>query len=328
MIGSLFSGIGGLELGLEWAGLGPVAWQVEQKEWCRNVLARHWPDAIRFDDVRAVGAHNLPHVDVLCGGFPCQDLSYAGKGAGLAGARSGLWFEYARIARELRPSLVIVENVAALRARGLGVVLGDLAALGYDAIWTSVRAADVGAPHRRERLFIVGYTASNGRGSWWPRRSSADGSGEPECPFRERVGLADSDAMRELQPQGALCNERGRAGNGGELANAHVEGLEGRRLQGCERRSERATRSRRSRRAAEGSAQPSVGRGADGIPAWVDRWPAGRGQAQHDWEPPRVVEHASQRRQRLEALGNAVVPQVAYVIGLVARSLMEEPSRG
>ena len=158
-MGSLFSGVGGLDLGLEWAGLGPVKWQVEKDGYARRVLARHWPEAERFDDVRTVGAHNLKSVDLICGGFPCQDLSYAGKGAGLAGAQSGLWTEFDRIIGELRPRYVVIENVPALAARGLATVLRDLAAYGYDAVWFPIRAADVGAPHRRERLFIVAYSS-------------------------------------------------------------------------------------------------------------------------------------------------------------------------
>lgn len=161
-IGSLFSGIGGLELGLECAlrdgGFDvETTWQCEQDPWCRGILARHWPSAVRYDDVRGVGAGNAPRVDVLCGGFPCQDVSYAGKGAGLAGERSGLWYEFARIVRELRPRIVVVENVAALASRGLDTVLGSLSEAGYDAVWFDVRASDVGAPHRRERLFIVAW---------------------------------------------------------------------------------------------------------------------------------------------------------------------------
>src|SRR5690606_28720166 len=105
---------------------------------------RHWPDARRFDDVRTVGAHNLAPVDLICGGFPCQDISVAGKGAGLDGERSGLWVEFARIVRELRPRFVVVENVPALLARGFGRVLGDLAACGYDAEWDCIPAAAVG----------------------------------------------------------------------------------------------------------------------------------------------------------------------------------------
>jgi site-specific DNA-cytosine methylase len=94
---------------------------------------------------------------VLSGGFPCQDISYAGKGEGIDGERSGLWSEYARIIRELRPRYVVVENVAALLGRGMERVLGDLAAIGYDAEWQSIRASDVGAPHRRERIWIVAH---------------------------------------------------------------------------------------------------------------------------------------------------------------------------
>lgn len=169
-IGSLFSGVGGLELGLECAlrdgGFDvETAWQCEQDEWCRGILARHWPSAVRYDDVRGVGASNAPRVDVLCGGFPCQDVSYAGKGAGLAGERSGLWYEFARIVRELRPRIVVVENVAALASRGLDTVLGDLSDAGYDAVWLDVRASDVGAPHRRERLFIVAWNVGDSAGS-------------------------------------------------------------------------------------------------------------------------------------------------------------------
>jgi DNA (cytosine-5)-methyltransferase 1 len=156
-IGSLFSGVGGLDLGLEWAGVGETVFQVEKDEYARSVLARHWPNAQRFDDIRTVGERNLPRVDVLCGGFPCQDISFAGKGAGLAGARSGLWFEYARIIRELQPSYIVVENVAALRTRGLDVVTSEISALGYDMWWDCIPASAIGAPQQRDRLFIIAW---------------------------------------------------------------------------------------------------------------------------------------------------------------------------
>lgn len=157
-IGSLFSGIGGLELGLERAGLGPVVWQVEKDPYCRAVLAKHWPVATRYEDVKDVGRANLAPVDVICGGFPCQDISGAGRRAGVVpGTRSGLWFEYARIVGELRPRYIVVENVSALLVRGIDVVLGCLAELGYDAEWSSLTACAVGAPHARERVFLVAY---------------------------------------------------------------------------------------------------------------------------------------------------------------------------
>lgn len=158
-IGSLFSGIGGLELGLEWAGVGHTVWQVEKDAWCRGVLAKHWPNVKRYNDVRTVGRDTLEWVDVICGGFPCQDISVAGKGAGIEGARSGLWREYARIIGEIRPSVVIIENVAALVTRGLDVVVADLGAAGYRVDARIIAAADVGAPHMRERLFVVGVLA-------------------------------------------------------------------------------------------------------------------------------------------------------------------------
>lgn len=155
-IGSLFSGIGGLELGLEWAGLGPVVFQCEIDPLCRTVLAKHWPYATRFNDVRSVD-ESSPRVDILCGGFPCQDISDAGTKRGLAGTRSGLWTEFARVVRVLRPRFVVVENVTALAGRGLDVVLGDLAACRFDAVWFPLRASGVGAAHERERLFVVAY---------------------------------------------------------------------------------------------------------------------------------------------------------------------------
>jgi len=155
-IGSLFAGIGGFELGLQQGIPGSrVAWQVEIDPWCRGILAHHWPDAVRHDDVRTVGAHNLAPVDVLCGGFPCQDISKAGAGAGLAGARSGLWFEMLRIITELRPAYVVAENVAALRSRGLPVVLDGLREAGYSATWGIIAASDLGAPHQRRRMWIL-----------------------------------------------------------------------------------------------------------------------------------------------------------------------------
>lgn len=155
--GSLFAGIGGLDLGLERAGH-QCAWQVEIDPFCRKVLAKHWPDVPRYEDVRDVGSENLEPVDLICGGFPCQDISVAGGGAGLDGERSGLWDEYRRIIGEMGPAFVLVENSPALTVRGLGAILGTLSDLGYDAEWSTVSACSVGATHLRRRLFIVAHT--------------------------------------------------------------------------------------------------------------------------------------------------------------------------
>ena len=184
-VGSLFSGVGGLDLGLERAGMS-VRFQVEIDPYCRRVLAKHWPNVERFDDVRLVGAHNLARVDVVCGGFPCQDISNAGRRAGIDGARSGLWSEFARIIRELRPRLVLVENVAALLVRGIDRVLGDLAESGYDAEWDCIPACAFGAPHSRERLFLVANTDAIGRRSWRNRVSDAPRCGHWETTKNQR----------------------------------------------------------------------------------------------------------------------------------------------
>ena len=122
------------------------------------MLAKQWPDATRFADIRDCGIHNLEPVEIICGGFPCQDISQAGKQAGLDGERSSLWWQMRRIVGELRPRYVIVENVPNLFIRGFDRVLGSLSEIGYDAEWGVISANDVGAPHLRQRLWIVAYT--------------------------------------------------------------------------------------------------------------------------------------------------------------------------
>ncbi len=158
--GSLFSGIGGIELGLEWAGGFETAWQVEINPFCQKVLAKHWPNVPCHADVREVGAHNLGKVDIISGGFPCQDISVAGKQAGLAGKRSGLWFEYARIVRELEPRWVLIENVAALKTHGADQVLSDMEQANYTCWPLVVGAWSVGATHRRNRTWILCHSNS------------------------------------------------------------------------------------------------------------------------------------------------------------------------
>lgn len=214
-IGSLFAGIGGLELGLEWAGLGPTLWQVEKDPKCRQVLARHWPEALRYDDVCQVGAATLAPVDLLCGGFPCQDVSAAGRRAGLSGARSGLWNEFARIVGELRPRWVVIENVRSGARNWVDAVRRDLEWLGYDSLPIPISASDVGAPHARARVFIVAATAHphhqelaspaerkgrTARESAAARASAADPDGQgqprPGRRAREEGGRWSCDARR------------------------------------------------------------------------------------------------------------------------------------
>jgi DNA (cytosine-5)-methyltransferase 1 len=158
-IGSLFSGIGGIEIGLERTRQFKTIWQCEIAEYPSAVLAEKFPGVPNYGDITKVRWEDVKRPDVICGGFPCQDISIAGKGAGIIkGERSKLWSEYARAIRTLRPRYALIENVPELANRGLWLVLADLAEMGYDAEWKIISAAEVGAPHKRERLFIIAHT--------------------------------------------------------------------------------------------------------------------------------------------------------------------------
>lgn len=240
--GSLFAGIGGLDLGLERAGM-ECKWQVEIDEYGQRVLAKHWPDVRRHDDIHTWPTEDAEHVDLICGGFPCQDISYAGKGAGLDGERSGLFYELIRVVREMEPQYVLLENVAALLTRGLDSVLGTLASIGYDAEWHCIQAADVGAPHIRDRVFVLAHATSVRK-----RSGTRRGCNEGRCVLMESTGSRGdvddcgptlADASRQLLDRSGVGTEQtGR----GELANSDWWAVE-----------------------------PAVGRVADGVPARVDR---------------------------------------------------------
>lgn len=324
-IGSLFAGIGGLELGLE-AGLAATGWeaetvwQVEQNEYCRAVLARHWPGAVRYDDVRDIGISSVPPVDLLCGGFPCQDLSVAGKGAGLEGAKSGLFWEMARIVCEIQPRLWIMENVPAITFRGLGDVLGEVARLGYSARWGVLSAEDVGAPHLRRRWFCVawrpgevGHSESVHSYAGGDHRTEGPGQvsefGSPDRPAEvahsdSRIGSIRRDATR-------VGRDREPVEGDGPRAATPLPGV-GRN---AARVPARVYGHKRGR---------SAGTGTPPVPARVygHKWPAPPGpQLPH--EPPRTRERQPGDMQRLKALGNCVVPQQSAVIGeWVGRALL------
>lgn len=187
----LFSGIGGFSLGLERTGGFETVAFCEIEEFPRRVLHKHWPDVPCYRDVRELTAAKLAAdgiaVDCICGGFPCQDISLAGNGEGLAGKRSGLWFEYARLIGEIRPRFVLVENVAELLDRGMGVVLGSLASLGYGAWWDCIPASAVGADHERDRVWII---ATNDNQARLPRGMQAGADGPNARDIAARIGPA------------------------------------------------------------------------------------------------------------------------------------------
>jgi len=231
----LFSGIGGFALGAEWAGLHfDKHYFSEVDDYAIRVYRKRFPNAIPLGDICKIDGHALvadaesANVEtgenqrrresvqpgrssgrefIIAGGFPCQDISVAGKGAGLDGTRSGLWFEYARLIGEIRPRYAIMENVGALTHRGLDRVLGSLAEIGYDAEWQDIRASDVGAPHRRERIWIVAYPNSMREpGSSEPREQlERPAQSERSCSngMEARSNVANADGAR-LEEHGML----------------------------------------------------------------------------------------------------------------------------
>ena len=304
-VGSLFSGVGGLDLGLERAGM-EVRWQCEIDPYCRKVLAKHWPAIPCYDDVR-----NLPDdiepVDLICGGYPCQPFSLAGARRGEDDARH-LWPAFRDTIGVLRPRFALLENVPGHLSLGFGSVLGDLASLGYDTEWTCIPAAAVGAPHLRWRLFVVAYPESYPGGIF--HRDDADndthahGDGEPGQPIDAFSGprfmVPDADSQQLRVRAGSVPSPSG-----------PVEG-------GAQERQRVRTHAGDARQAlpdtagtglpdVQGSstvAQLAGGRTADGAGWW-------------DVEPDvgRVADGVPSRVDRLRSLGNAVVPQVAEFIG-------------
>ena len=216
----------------------------EIDKFCRKVLAHHWPSIPIYEDIKLLTAQRLNddgiNIDVICGGFPCQDISTAGKGEGLKGERSGLWREYARLIGEIRPRYVIVENVAALLFRGLSDVLGDLASLGYDAEWHCIPASYIGAPHRRDRIWIIAYR-------------NFDNQSESIISFDDEASKVQGDASYSDSERLQRGEEAGDDGKDWTKSrNQFITGCRG-----------------VSRSAWE--IEPDVGRVADGVPARMDR---------------------------------------------------------
>ena len=277
-VGSLFSGIGGLDLGLERAGM-TVAWQSEIDPYACRVLAKHWPDVPNLGDITTIEWSEVEPVDVICGGYPCQPFSLAGVRRGESDPRH-LWPHFAKAIRVLRPRWALLENVPGHLSLGFGQVLGDLAELGFDADWDCIPAAAVGAPHLRYRVFVVAH---------------ANGESEPgvavDALEGPRVMVPDANG-HELRQQPV------RVGRGSGASVVAVDGEErdvadADRQGPGERCAEQGGRRLTLECARRWTPEPDVGRVAHGVPHRVDR---------------------------LRALGNAVVPQVAEYVG---RRIME-----
>jgi DNA (cytosine-5)-methyltransferase 1 len=267
-VGSLFSGIGGLDLGLERAGM-EIRWNCEIDQYCCRILQKWWPDVPNLGDVTAVDWSTVERVDLICGGYPCQPFSYAGKRGGADDPRH-LWPHFASALRHLRPRFAILENVPGHLSLGFGRVLGDLAELGFDAEWDCIPAAAVGAPHLRYRVFVVAY-ASGAR-----RREDAGGASGHE-----------GQNARGPEADDHVADGDGEGGRAWDVAAA--DGAVGDTVSPS----------------SDPHPPPSGSRCAAGEPGWWDVEP----------DVGRVADGVPSRVDRLRALGNAVVPQVAQLIG-------------
>lgn len=302
----LFHGIGGFALGAYWAGMKFEHHYCSDIEpWCQELYAKRFPDSIQLGDITKIDTSKLPAGDwIITGGFPCQDISIAGKGAGIHGERSGLWFEYWRIINDLRPRFAIMENVGMLVHRGLREVLGSLAEIGYDAEWQDIRASDVGAPHKRERIWIVAYRSDAGitRREWIAGNGAINGD-RGNAGRGRRIG----NAWRENVPNPSLQLPHGsgeaRRGwgeftDGGEISHSSIPRLEGEITTG-------EFRGRQPGLLAKcdwWSTEPAIRGMADGLPAEL-----------HGYEG-RLASKSHQRVDRLRGLGNAIVPQIAELL--------------
>jgi DNA (cytosine-5)-methyltransferase 1 len=277
-VGSLFAGIGGIDLGLERTGHFKTHWFCERDPYCQRVLAKHWPDVPVCEDVANIGA-DTPAVDVIAAGFPCQPVSHAGRRKAQDDDR-WLWPHLERCISVLRPRGVLLENVPGLLTAGFDDVIGGLAACGYDAEWDCIPAAAVGAPHLRDRVFIIAAAMADA-----PQLQRHGGDDNPgECSQSQPVPESRDGGWPSPMANAAGI---GRPGPGQPIhpsdSAAHPHGEAGQPEHG--------------RKSQVWAAEPNVGRVADGVPKRVDR---------------------------LRALGNAVVPQVAEYVGRQMLRMMGE----
>jgi DNA (cytosine-5)-methyltransferase 1 len=347
---SLFSGIGGLDLAAEMAGFKTVG-QVEIDDYCNRVLEHHWPDVPRWRDVKDVTAESFERrtgikpgaLAVLSGGFPCQPVSCAGKRKGDTDER-WLWDEMLRVICEIRPRWVVAENVRGLLSaqaisdgrKLFGRILRDLAQSGYRVGWLCYGAGDVGAPHRRERVFIVAHSeqsrtgdndqeaCNEARGACETGRKGVRQGNRQACTGG--AGTTGQDVAYTPQhlfnrPRQTRETGRGEFADGG-MGNPGSCGRSGepRREAGPEP-ADGYSQTKEVWSRGQGTAFAGIGNSLDGLPAGLagHRWPAGPGP-QHPWEPPRIAARVKDGVAKLKALGNAVVPAQAYPI---FRAIME-----
>lgn len=332
-IGSLFSGIGGLELGLERTGRFKTIWQCEIEPYPSAVLKKNFPGVPNLGDITKIKWSHVEKPDMLCGGFPCQDISVAGKRKGIEnGKRSGLWKEFSKAIRALRPKYVLIENVPNIVNLGLDIVLADLAKTGYDADWCCLSAAEVGACHKRERLFVFAHANAGCQSKNKIRAGREKSGGGLDAPDLARY-RGGKDAI-----EWSISNTAFRCADGTETAeksktpNAIMFGCRGgdtNELGDAESAPEIQRRTVQID-VADTKRQRVHGFGSGPIPQFPEfSWCKNVKRIEDLRNQPNIPEplirresHGLSRRldnytenERIKALGNAVVPQVAETIG-------------
>lgn len=316
-VGSLFSGIGGFDLGLEWAGM-EVVWQVENDPFCLKVLNKHWPEVPKYGDIKELNAENLAKVDVIAGGFPCQSFSTAGKRRGTDDDRY-LWPEMLRIIQELRPTWVIGENVTGIVRLALDTVLSNLEEEGYSTRTFNIPACGLNAPHRRERVWIVAHSGYNAGESQRQceqevsEESRPSGEGQlhaqnvaysKKCDDRRRPRkVQDKDEQQTQKRQEEWSTELSCSGK--DVADPKYCGFFRKRVpkittEGIFESARSSTGITGHKPSVQWTIEPDVGRVVNGIPNRVDR---------------------------LKGLGNAVVPQIPYIFGCYIQGLNSSASQ-
>jgi len=346
--GSLFSGIGGIDLGFEMAGI-ETTWTCELDDWANGLLQKRFPNATHHRDVQEIGKDNLESVDIISGGFPCQDISTAGKGAGLDGKRSGLWFEMWRIICELRPRWVLIENVANLANKGGSRVLHDLAEAGYDAEWQVISARDVGGKHLRKRLWIIAYRkeisntlckrfqgqlhSSKGedrnevRGKWTDKSSVQTRNPEISNSSKQRLQRhrrnsslqIENIAKKSLQRGGSkLSDTKSSRHRGGSSEQCKVK--KGKLQQNQQERTKVGSKTKRcstklSKSKQRGPKQCIEGEDRTNGEFRIETFEILKNEPRLDRVAYGLSQKVDRYNDRVKGLGNAVVPQIPYQLG-------------
>ncbi len=299
-VGSLFAGIGGFDLGLERAGM-EIVWQVEIDSYCNKVLTKHWPNVRRYGDIRKVGSHNLERVDLICGGFPCQPFSVAGKRTGKKDNRY-LWPEMFRVIKELRPAWVLGENVAGIISMVLDDVLFELEGEGYETSTFIIPACAVNAPHRRNRVWIVARNTDSMR---------CDRNGGTQRGFQNKNPIGNG--IRQDVANSEQSRRRGRISERVSDCEWRTTREKSESLQSRHRETYPSDLESGSQDVADSPKQRLEGERKT-------TWSKSNGFGQSCWwesEPDvgRVAHGVPNRVDRLKCLGNAVVPQIVEIIG-------------